>query len=152
LLQPPSPPFCGMEQHTPGHHPPQQPHMHHLFFDTLLCRLSTCCPHAARLLQLPAPDADELGRPVWEVTDSEISKAYRRLSVLVHPDKNPGPEARQAFEYLNQAYRELRDPEKRVGHGGWQGVAGECGGGQGGEGLEGQEAAKVPGWGDQRQA
>lgn len=89
---------------------------------------------------------------MWEVTDSEISKAYRRLSVLVHPDKNPGPEARQAFEYLNQAYRELRDPEKRVGRGGGQGVAGECGGGQGGEGLEGQEAVKGPPGGDQRQA
>ena len=33
----------------------------------------------------------------------------RRLSVLVHPDKNPGNDAREAFEALNEAHRQLRD-------------------------------------------
>ncbi|KAI8472760.1 MAG: hypothetical protein J3K34DRAFT_412992 [Monoraphidium minutum] len=65
-----------------------------------------------RMLQLPRPDVDELGRPVWGCTDSDVSRAYRRLSVYVHPDKVPGDAARQAFEHLNQAYRELRDPGK----------------------------------------
>lgn len=36
-------------------------------------------------------------------------KTCRRLSVLVHPDKNPGDEAREAFEALNEAHRQLRD-------------------------------------------
>ncbi len=29
--------------------------------------------------------------------------------MLVHPDKNPGDEAREAFEALNEAHRQLRD-------------------------------------------
>ncbi|KAK9815590.1 hypothetical protein WJX72_006442 [[Myrmecia] bisecta] len=66
-----------------------------------------------RLLELPAPEVDELGRPVWASTAVDVSKAYRRLSMLVHPDKNPGPEAQQAFEALNQAHRLLRDPGER---------------------------------------
>lgn len=37
------------------------------------------------------------------------SVPYRRLSVLVHPDKNPGNDAREAFEALNEAHRQLRD-------------------------------------------
>lgn len=62
-----------------------------------------------RLLSLPAPTIDALGRPKWEVTPLEISKAYRKLSILVHPDKNPGEDARQAFEALNRAHRTLKD-------------------------------------------
>lgn len=37
-----------------------------------------------------------------------------QLSVLVHPDKNPGEEARQAFEALNEAHRALKDASKLV--------------------------------------
>ena len=62
-----------------------------------------------RMLELPPPDVDALGRPKWEVTPAEVSKAYRKLSVLVHPDKNPGDDARQAFEVLNRAHRILKD-------------------------------------------
>lgn len=58
------------------------------------------------------PEADEIGRPSWNVTSADISKAYRRLSVLVHPDKNPGEDARKAFEALNDTYRKLRDPSQ----------------------------------------
>jgi curved DNA-binding protein CbpA len=62
-----------------------------------------------RLLSLPPPTIDALGRPKWDVTPLEISKAYRKLSILVHPDKNPGDDARQAFEALNRAHRTLKD-------------------------------------------
>ncbi|DBA71951.1 TPA: hypothetical protein ACH3X2_010703 [Trebouxia sp. C0005] len=65
-----------------------------------------------RLMELPLPEADEIGRPSWNVTSADISKAYRRLSVLVHPDKNPGEDARKAFEALNDTYRKLRDPSQ----------------------------------------
>ncbi|DBA71952.1 hypothetical protein WJX79_008802 [Trebouxia sp. C0005] len=64
------------------------------------------------LMELPLPEADEIGRPSWNVTSADISKAYRRLSVLVHPDKNPGEDARKAFEALNDTYRKLRDPSQ----------------------------------------
>jgi hypothetical protein len=70
---------------------------------------------------------DALGRPCWEVTPAQVSKAYRKLSVLVHPDKNPGEEAREAFEALNEAHRLLKDPGQLVGMGLW----GRCGGGRG---------------------
>jgi DnaJ family protein C protein 8 len=62
-----------------------------------------------RMLALPLPEIDALGRPKWDVTPIEVSKAYRKLSILVHPDKNPGDEARQAFEVLNKAHRLLKD-------------------------------------------
>eukprot|EP00955_Chlamydomonas_euryale_P086106 364191-Chlamydomonas_euryale.AAC.10 len=53
------------------------------------------------LLQLPPPSCDDLGRPEWGCTPGDVSRAYRKLSVLVHPDKNPGEQARKAFEALN---------------------------------------------------
>jgi hypothetical protein len=67
-----------------------------------------------RLLQLPGPQLNSLSKAEWAVSSSELSKAYRKLSILVHPDKMPGEKARQAFEQLKQAYNELRDPEKLV--------------------------------------
>lgn len=63
-----------------------------------------------RLLELPPPELDALNQPQWSVTPVEVSKAYRRLSILVHPDKNPGDDARKAFEALNEAHRMLKDP------------------------------------------
>jgi hypothetical protein len=51
---------------------------------------------------------------VWEVSAGEVNKAYRKLSLLVHPDKAPGPEARQAFEQLKHAYNELKDADQLV--------------------------------------
>ncbi|PNH05467.1 Chaperone protein DnaJ [Tetrabaena socialis] len=66
------------------------------------------------LLGLPEPEADDLGRPVWSCTEVDVSKAYRKLSIVVHPDKNPGDDdSRRAFEALNQAHRMLKDPGSR---------------------------------------
>lgn len=62
------------------------------------------------MLELSLPDVDDLGRPVWSCSAADVSRAFRRLSVLVHPDKNPEPEARSAFEALSSAHRQLRDP------------------------------------------
>ncbi|XP_061997214.1 dnaJ protein ERDJ2A-like [Rosa rugosa] len=46
--------------------------------------------------------------------DSEIKKAYRRLSILYHPDKNPDPEANKYFvEKIAKAYQALTDPVSR---------------------------------------
>lgn len=47
-------------------------------------------------------------------SDLEIKKAYRRLSIQYHPDKNPDPEAHTYFvEYISKAYQALTDPISR---------------------------------------
>ncbi|KAK9914507.1 hypothetical protein M0R45_038282 [Rubus argutus] len=46
--------------------------------------------------------------------DSEIKKAYRKLSVLYHPEKNPDPEATKDFvEKIVKTYQALTDPVSR---------------------------------------
>ncbi|XP_042481332.1 dnaJ protein ERDJ2-like [Macadamia integrifolia] len=47
-------------------------------------------------------------------SESEIKKAYRKLSILYHPDKNPDPEAHNYFvESISKAYQALTDPISR---------------------------------------
>ena len=77
----------------------------------------------------------------------EIKKAYRKLAMKYHPDKNPGDkEAEEKFKEINEAYEVLSDEEKRStydrfghdglnnqgGFGGGQGFGGFGGGGFGG--------------------
>ena len=46
-------------------------------------------------------------------TDSEIKKAYRKQSLLTHPDKNGHEHADEAFKMVARAFSILGDKEKR---------------------------------------
>lgn len=68
-------------------------------------------------------------------TDREIKKAFRKLAVQYHPDKNKSKDAEEKFREIADAYGVLSDPEKRkkydqFGHSAFE----NGGGGSGGSG------------------
>lgn len=48
-----------------------------------------------------------------DASHDEIRKAYRKLSLQYHPDKNPADSASDKFKDINEAYSVLSDKEKR---------------------------------------
>jgi molecular chaperone DnaJ len=69
-----------------------------------------------------------------DASDEELKKAYRKLAMKWHPDRNPdNPKAEDHFKEAKEAYEVLSDPQKRGGYDqfGHEGANQQMGSGQG---------------------
>jgi molecular chaperone DnaJ len=51
-----------------------------------------------------------------DCTEADIKKAYRKLAMEYHPDRNPSADAEAKFKEITEAYEVLRDPQKRAAY------------------------------------
>jgi len=48
-----------------------------------------------------------------DASEADIKKAYRKLAIQFHPDRNNSPDATEKFKLIGEAYEAISDPEKR---------------------------------------
>jgi len=83
-----------------------------------------------------------------DASDDQLKKAYRKLAMKWHPDKNPGEKQQQAekkFKEVSEAYEVLTDPKKKEVYDryGEDGLRDGFGGGEGGSGFSQQHAQDI---------
>ncbi len=67
-----------------------------------------------------------------DASEAELKKAYRKLAMKYHPDRNPdNPKAEEHFKEAKEAYEALSDPQKRAAYDQYGHAAFEGGGGGG---------------------
>lgn len=89
-----------------------------------------------QLFSLPDPVRDSGSTTTDAITAGidavALTRAYRRFSLHFHPDKDPSPEAREAFEYIKAALDTLVDETKRAEYDAHCRSETSCGSGSGG--------------------
>lgn len=82
-------------------------------------------------------------------SDDEIKKAFRKLAIKYHPDKNQGnKEAEDSFKEINEAYQVLSDSDKKAQYDQFGTTDPNAGFGAGGFGAGGFDFSDMGGFGD----
>ncbi|KAH3816830.1 dnaJ homolog subfamily B member 9-like [Dreissena polymorpha] len=107
-------------------------------YDQILLLSAMCCMFTIETYLV----AGAKSRDYYEIlglkrnaNEKEIKRAFRKLALKYHPDKNKDPDAEEQFREIAKAYEVLSDPEKRRQYdtfGDNSGQQGGSGGGQGG--------------------
>ncbi|XP_038220940.1 dnaJ homolog subfamily B member 14-like [Zerene cesonia] len=97
---PSSPDADARRRKTPTHQPAQKEYTAEQL--EAVRRINTKCKNYYEILGVTK-----------ESTDSDIKKAYKKLALQLHPDKNQAPGAAEAFKVIGNAVAVLTDPEKR---------------------------------------
>ena len=104
---------------------------------TVVCNFVSCAPIETK--QMMGKDFYKILGLDKSASESDIKKAYRKLALKYHPDKNKSPGAEEKFKEVAEAYEILSDPKKKQVYDtyGEQGLRGgtPTGGGSGSDGF-----------------